>query len=96
MFIFARFYKGSHSATCRVRIVVLPMVLHGFGNPRYQPWFSTGEYHALGDMLIPCSLTTSGNAQCPSNDNYLKIQALRASFWNINDSNEREIISGLI
>tara|TARA_B100001093_G_scaffold442307_1_gene443959 strand:- start:169 stop:753 length:585 start_codon:yes stop_codon:yes gene_type:complete len=31
-----------------------------------------------------------------SNDNYLKIQALRASFWNINDSNEREIISGLI
>ena len=33
---FARFYKVSNTAGCGARIVVLPSVLHGFGNPRYQ------------------------------------------------------------
>ena len=38
MFIFTRLYNGSSCATCTTRIVVLPMVLHGFGNACTDPW----------------------------------------------------------
>ena len=50
LFVFAMFYRGFTDAACISKNVVLPLVLHGFGNPRHRPWFSTRKYHALGDI----------------------------------------------